>query len=147
MKKHLILRVVSKLLIPLIILYGFYVQFHGDFGAGGGFQAGVIIAVSVILYALIFGMDAAQEAVPPWLIKVGTASGVIVFAGVGFITMLMGGNFLDYDVLHPDIAHRAGQHMGILWVEIGVLLTVTSVMIAVFYAFAGRVPDMSDEEW
>lgn len=147
MKKHLILRVVAKLLIPLIILYGFYVQFHGDFGAGGGFQAGVIIAVSVILYALIFGMDAAQEAVPTWLVKIGSAAGVIIFAGVGFITLFMGGDFLDYDVLHPNISHHSGQHLGILWVEIGVLCTVTSVMIAVFYAFAGRVPDMSDEEW
>lgn len=147
MKKHLILRVVSKLLIPLIILYGFYVQFHGDFGAGGGFQAGVIIAVSVILYALIFGLDAAQEAIPTWLVKTGSAAGVIIFAGVGFITLFMGGDFLDYDVLHPNIAHHSGQHMGIMWVEIGVLCTVTSVMVAVFYAFAGRVPDMSDEEW
>ena len=44
MKHNLILRVVSKILIPLIILFGLYVQFHGDFGPGGGFQAGVILA-------------------------------------------------------------------------------------------------------
>ena len=65
MAPHLILRVVSKLLIPLIVVFGLYVQFHGDFGPGGGFQAGVIIAVAVILYALIFGMEEARKAVPP----------------------------------------------------------------------------------
>jgi multicomponent Na+:H+ antiporter subunit B len=147
MSPHLILRVVSKLLIPIIVVYGFYVQFHGDYSAGGGFQAGVILAVAMILYTLIFGIKAAQEAVPPIVVRYGAALGVVLFVGVGFVTMFMGGDFLDYDVLHPDIAHRSGQHLGILLVELGVLLTVASVMLAVFYAFAGRVPDISDEEW
>ena len=59
MKDHDILRVTAKALIPLIFLFGLYVQFHGDFGPGGGFQAGVIFAAAVILYALIFGLDEA----------------------------------------------------------------------------------------
>ena len=54
MQHHLILRVVSKLLIPPILLFALYVQFHGDFGPGGGFQAGVIFAVAFILYGLVF---------------------------------------------------------------------------------------------
>jgi len=147
MNPHLILRVVSKLLIPMIVVYGFYVHFHGDYSAGGGFQAGVILAVAVILYALIFGMEEAKKAVPPAAVKIGTALGVFIYVGVGFVTLFLGGNFLDFDVLHPDLAHKSGQHIGIIWVEIGVLVTVASVMVAVFYAFAGRVPDMSDEEW
>lgn len=147
MNPHLILRVVSKLLIPMIVVYGFYVHFHGDYSAGGGFQAGVILAVAVILYALIFGMEEAQKAVPPSVVKIGTALGVLIYVGVGFLTLFMGGDFLDFDVLHPDLAHKSGQHIGILWVEVGVLMTVASVMVVVFYAFAGRVPDMSDEEW
>ena len=39
-----IIRVVTKLIIPYILLFALYVQFHGDFGPGGGFQAGVIFA-------------------------------------------------------------------------------------------------------
>ena len=62
---HVILRVVSKMLLPVIIMFGFYTQFHGDFGPGGGFQAGIIIAVGVILYALVFGVPAAMRSVPP----------------------------------------------------------------------------------
>ena len=53
---HVILRVITKTLIPVIVLFGLYVQFHGDFGPGGGFQAGVILAVAIILYALVFGV-------------------------------------------------------------------------------------------
>ena len=73
---HVILRVVSKALIPTITLYALYVQFHGDFGPGGGFQAGVIIAVAVILYALIFGVSAAMQAVPPVFTRLLAALGV-----------------------------------------------------------------------
>ena len=60
-----VLRVCSKLLIPLIMLFAFYVQFHGDFGPGGGFQAGVIFASAFILYALIFGVDIGMKVLSP----------------------------------------------------------------------------------
>ncbi len=142
---HLVLRVVAKLLIPAIALFAFYVQFHGDFGPGGGFQAGVILAVAVILYALIFGVDEARRAVPPWLVRAGCAAGVLIYAGVGVATLIGGEAYLDYDALGPE--HHHGQHLGILLVELGVLTTVASVMLAIFYAFAGRAPDIPDEEW
>ena len=146
MAPHVVLRVVSKLLIPFIIVFGFYVHFHGEYSPGGGFQAGVVLASAVILYALIFGMEAARRAVPPWWTRVGMALGAMIFSGVGFLTVAMGENFLDYDVLHPGDDYM-GQHIGIISVEVGVLVTVTSVILAIFYAFAGRTPDIPDEEW
>ncbi len=145
--RHLVLRVVAKTLIPAIALFAFYVHFHGDYGPGGGFQAGVILASSVILYALIFGVDAARQAIPTWLVRAGCALGVLIYAGTGVLTWILGGAYLDYDVLSEDVAHHAGQHYGIILIELGVLTTVASVMVAVFYAFAGRAPDIPDEEW
>ncbi|MEO0786618.1 MAG: MnhB domain-containing protein, partial [Pseudomonadota bacterium] len=62
---HVILRVVAKTLIPFITIFAFYVHFHGEYSPGGGFQAGVIFAVGIILYALIFGVSAALRMVPP----------------------------------------------------------------------------------
>ncbi|MEC7875393.1 MAG: MnhB domain-containing protein, partial [Pseudomonadota bacterium] len=50
MEHHLVLSIVARILIPLIMLFALYVQFHGDYGPGGGFQAGVIFASSFILY-------------------------------------------------------------------------------------------------
>ncbi|MEO1040477.1 MAG: Na(+)/H(+) antiporter subunit B [Pseudomonadota bacterium] len=147
MTPHVVLRVVAKLLIPMIVVFGFFVHFHGEYSPGGGFQAGVVLGSAIILYALIYGMEAAQKAVPPWWTRIGMALGSMIFAGVGFVTLMLGGNYLDYDVLHPDLSHAAGQHIGIISVEIGVLMTVTSVIIAIFYAFGGRRPDISDEEW
>jgi multicomponent Na+:H+ antiporter subunit B len=147
MNQHLILQVVSKLLIPLIAVFAFYVQFHGDYGPGGGFQAGVILAASVILYALIFGLDAAKKAIPPSWVRIGMTSGVLIYGGTGVATWLLGGNFLDYDYFAPESTHAAGQHWGILAVELGVLCTVASVMVGIFYAFGSRAPDLTDEDW
>ena len=145
MTPHVILRVVSKFLIPLIALFAFYVQFHGDYGPGGGFQAGVILAASVILYALIFGLSEAKKAIPPSWVRIGMTMGVLLYGGTGVVTWLLGAEFLNYSVLAHDAAH--GQHYGILAVELGVLLAVASTMLAIFYAFGSRQPDLSDEDW
>jgi len=137
MTKQVILRVVSKILIPAMVVFALYVHFHGDYGPGGGFQAGVIIAAAVVLYALIFGLSAARKAVPPALVEAGVPLGVLIFGGVGVAGWLLGGNFLDYNVLDPaDPAH--GQHLGVILVELGVIVTVASTMLAIFYTFAGR---------
>ena len=117
-------------------MFGLYVQFHGDYGPGGGFQAGVIFAAGFILYGLIFGLDAVRKVAPRGLIRVLVAGGVLLFAGVGVAGMLLGGNYLDYDVLAHDPVH--GQHLGILLIEFGVGTTVAAVMITIFYNFAGR---------
>jgi multicomponent Na+:H+ antiporter subunit B len=137
MKRYPIPRLATRALLPLILLFALYVQFHGDFGPGGGFQAGVIFGAGFILHALIYGLDAARRLLPPWLLRVGISLGVLIFAGVGMIGLLLGGNFLDYGVLDAhDPAH--GQHLGILLVELGVGITVAAVMVSIFHAFAGR---------
>ncbi len=136
MHRKLVLRVVSKLLIPYILLFGLYVQWHGDFGPGGGFQAGVIFGAAFILYGIIFGLGTLRAALPAWLTRTTLALGVILYAGVGIETMILGSKFLDYNVL--GTTPTAGQHVGILLVEFGVGLTVFAAIVTIFCAFAGR---------
>ena len=136
MRDYFVLRVIAKLLIPFMLLFALYVQFHGDFGPGGGFQAGVMSAAAVIFYALIFGLPAARAVVPDAVVESMIAAGVLIYAGVGIAGLLLGGNYLDYFVLAADPV--AGQHRGIFWVEAGVLTTVSGVMLKIFYVFAGR---------
>lgn len=131
-----ILRVITKLLLPFILLFALYVQFHGDYGPGGGFQAGVIAAASVILYAMLFGLEAARALVPVWVIEKMIPIGVLIYAGVGVAAMFTGNAFLDYDRLAHDNVH--GQEWGVFLVEVGVFVTVASTMVGIFYAFAGR---------
>lgn len=152
--RHVVLKVAAKLLIPIVSIYAFYVQFHGDLGPGGGFQAGVIMAVAIILHALVFGLRNTMEAIPPRLARGSAAIGVLLYAGVGVANLLNGGAFLDYDHLFPRAfeaglpgsaltggTHHWGQHFGILGIELGVFLTVAATMVTIFYAFAGRAPD------
>lgn len=136
MNNNLILRVVSKFIIPLIILFALYVQFHGDFGPGGGFQAGVIFSAAIILYALVFGLDAAEKIIPERVLHVLASVGVILYAGVGVGSLFFGGNYLDYSVLGST--QVAGQHLGILLIELGVGITVSAVMLIIYFTFAGR---------
>lgn len=146
MRHHLILRVIVKLLVATIILYALYVQFHGDYSPGGGFQAGVIMAVAFILYGIVFGLTNAHAVFPPWLVHKLVALGVLIYGLTGVLSMLLGYEYLDYGAFTPHHPEH-GQHWGILAVEFGVGVTVTGVMVAVYYAFAGRPPRMSDEEW
>ena len=136
MRYDLILRVLAKLLIPFILLFALYVQFHGELGPGGGFQAGVILAAAVIFYGLIFGLADARKLVPEPLVESMMAIGVLIYGGVGVAGLLLGGQYLDYFVL--DRNPVLGQHRGIFWVEVGVAVTVSGVMLKIFYMFADR---------
>ena len=134
MVEHKVLRVVGKMLIPFMLIFALYVQFHGDYGPGGGFQAGVIFAAGIILYAMLFGIEAAHRVVPPGVLRVISALGVLVYGSVGLVSLANGGNYLDYDVLLSDPI--AGQHVGILAIEFGVGITVAAAMILIFFAFS-----------
>ncbi len=137
MFQHKILRIVSKILIPPIMLFALYVQFHGEYGPGGGFQAGVIFASSIILYAMLFGIEQTRKAVSMPVVKILAALGVLIYGSVGIVSMLNGGNYLNYSVLaENDIT---GQHVGIIIIELGVGITVATAMILIFLTFARRI--------
>ncbi|MEM7610395.1 MAG: DUF4040 domain-containing protein [Pseudomonadota bacterium] len=136
LRHHLIPRVVGRLLIPFIILFGLYVQFHGEYGPGGGFQAGAIIAAGIILYALLEGEKRALEVMPQKFLLGMMAAGGLIYGGVGVVCMVLGGNFLDYSVLSSNPVK--GQQMGIILIEAGVGIAVTGTLLSIFHAFAAR---------
>lgn len=137
MHDHTVLRVVGKILIPPILLFALYVQFHGEYGPGGGFQAGVIFAAAVILYIMLFGLESARRAINEGVVRFLAACGLLIYGATGVLSLLAGENYLDYDALAASPV--AGQHLGIILVELGVGITVASVMILIFMAFTGRL--------
>lgn len=136
MKHNLILRVIVKYLFPVIALFAFYVLFHGEYGPGGGFQAGVIMSVALIFYALVFGLETTEQVIPPQVLRILASTGILIYAGTGVVTMLMGGNFLDYNLLSSN--PKEGQHIGIMVIELGIGITVSAVMLMIFYAFSSK---------
>lgn len=135
--RHRVLRVVGRQLIPSILLYAIYVQAHGDYGPGGGFQAGVIFASGLMLYMLLVGIDEAERVIKPAVLEKLIAVGLLIYGGTGVLNMLQGGAFLDYRTLSHDPKH--GLHYGILAVELGVGVTVTAVITTIIYSFAGHL--------
>jgi len=135
MSDQVILRVVSKLSIPFILIFGFYVITHGELGPGGGFQGGVVLATAFILYALIFGRAALYRVVPPPVSDILTGVGVLLYSGTGAVCMLLGGKFLDYSMLSPELPGE-GEALGMTLVEYGVGITVSMVMLTIFNQLA-----------
>lgn len=146
MRHHLLLRVITKLLVGPIIIFALYVQFHGEYSPGGGFQAGAIFAVAFILFGIVFGLEKVQEVFPPWLVHKLSAVGVLLYAGTGVYSLMLNSTYLNYSSFTPSDP-ISGQHWGIILVELGVGITVASVMVAIYYAFAARPPVINDEEW
>lgn len=136
MTNHTVLLVITRFLIPFLLMYGFYVQLHGEESAGGGFQAGVIVAAAFILHAMVFGLEKTKVVLPLSWLQCFSAMGVLIYGGVGVVAMLKGGNYLDYSPLLADPVD--GQRLGVMLIEAGVGITVFSVMLTIYYVFAGR---------
>ena len=102
----------------------------------------MITAAAVIFYAIIFGLPAARRFAPDWIVEQMIGAGVLIYGGVGVMGIVLGGNYLDYFVLSHDTVH--GQERGIFWVEAGVAITVSGVMMKIFYMFAGRRRDRDE---
>jgi multicomponent Na+:H+ antiporter subunit B len=131
MKDQIILRIMTKVMIPFILIFGFYVITHGELGPGGGFQGGVVIAAAFILYGLVYGTEELQRIFPRRVSDALASCGVLLYAGVGVVSLLMGSNFLDYTPLKasdPGVAESWGMTL----VEYGVGITVAAVMLTIF---------------
>lgn len=136
MTKDPVLNAVAFLMVPFIILFALYIQFHGDYTPGGGFQAGIIIASGIILYSMLFGIPTTLKAIPYSIIKFTNMLGILIYGGTGIIPILLGQNFLSYNILSTN--NVTGQKFGIFFVELGVALTVYSSMLIIYISFASR---------
>ncbi len=137
MKAHVIIQTVAKKLVPFIQLYALYVVMHGEGGPGGGFQGGVILGASFILYVLAFGVPEGKKLFTQKFRDVFQSVGVLIYAGIGVLTILVGGNYLEYRLL-PFGSPAESSHLGILGIEIGVGITVAAVMVTIFFEMTGR---------
>ncbi len=135
-KHNPVLRETAHVIVPLVFLYALYVQFHGDFGPGGGFQAGVIFSVGAVIYALIYGSERLHRVISRRTAEVLACLGVLLYVGTGLAAMVAGGSFLDYNALAES--PLAGQHIGIFLVELGVGVTIVGVVITLFYLFTAE---------
>jgi multicomponent Na+:H+ antiporter subunit B len=128
LKHFLVLKTVISFIIPYVILYAIYIQLNGEASPGGGFQAGVIFASSIIGFDLIGGKAAFGGAKT---LIICAVLGVLLYASTGLVSFLSDDNYLNYDSINPQNA-TIGQHIGIFSIELGVGLTVASIMCLIY---------------
>ena len=132
--EDLIIQTLARLLIPFMQLFALYVIAHGHHSPGGGFQGGCILSASFILLCVAYDIRWAKERMSEKLNTVYISLGVMIFAGVGILCLMLGGNFLDYSWLHKllPVNPVEARSLGIMMVEIGVGITVMAVMISIY---------------
>lgn len=123
-----------RLVVPVIQLFAFYVLAHGHVSPGGGFQGGVVMGASFILIALAWDLDHALVRMTLPRCMAIAAAGIIIYAGIGFLSMFLGGEFLDYAELERvlPVSREMARYHAMLGVEVGVGFTVTSIMFALY---------------
>lgn len=133
----MIIAYITRKMIPFIQLYALYVVAHGDLGPGGGFQGGVIFGTSLILYIVVFGLEKGKRLFSLKLMDILGSLGAIIFATVGFLCMLWGGQYLEYTKLPFKNPHLAA-HLGIFAIEVGIAITVSAVMVIFIFDIARK---------
>lgn len=139
--RDVVIEVIASLMIPIIQLFALYVIFHGALGAGGGFQGGVILASSFVLYIIAFGITGARKRLPEsW--NTGLQSlGVYIYAGIGLVCILLSlglVQYLNYWALPLPVAYEMRRAMGMDFVEIGIGITVMATMTSLFFDLAWK---------
>ena len=129
MQNSPILKTIGKFAIPFIILFGLYIQLHGEYSPGGGFQAGAIVVCAFIIYLLLYGKKALQEKITLNFCKKFAIFGVFLYFGMGLFNMFLGGNFLEYNTLHQNM--QTAQKIGIIIIELGVGIGVFASLLAI----------------
>ena len=134
----LIVKTTCRLVIPFIQIFALYVIAHGHYSPGGGFQGGVIMGASLVLYAIAFNLRSALRRMGERMIMLLAALGVCIYAGIGALCMLLEKNYLDYSALANILALDpvGARSHGILMVEIGVGIAVMAVMALLYYILA-----------
>lgn len=133
----IVLDISFRVIIPFIMLYGVYVLIHGEDSPGGGFQAGALFGIAVVLSRLVHGEQAILNiSGDKALILAGI--GTAIYGSVGVVTLLFGGNFLEYGTLPLNISEPGRHALGILAIELGVTICVMSTIVVIFDALVGR---------
>lgn len=128
-----IIEVAARGLAPVIQLIGIYVFFHGHYGPGGGFQGGVLLAAGVLLLRMTVGFDNSQAQLSSRKTLFICSIGALIFAGTGLLTLLMGGNFMNYAYLPLSGMEAADiRYYAILFIEIGVTMAVMTALVSIY---------------
>lgn len=132
----LILRTTARYLLPLLVMFSFFLLLRGHNEPGGGFVAGLIAASAWALYALAFDPAEARRTlrVEPRLL---IALGLLVAAVSGVIGLAAGEPFLAGKWMEIPIPGLGTVKAGTpLLFDAGVYLLVWGGVLTIIFAAA-----------
>jgi multicomponent Na+:H+ antiporter subunit B len=136
-----IIRFVARKIAPFMQLFALYVVAHGHYSPGGGFQGGVILGASFILLAISYDLKMVMGRINEKASLLLANTGILIYAGIGLLCLLLGANFLDYSILHlvlPATDAIAARSHAMLGIEIGVALTVMVIVMVIYNNIASN---------
>jgi len=116
---NFMLQTASKLLFPIIMLFGIYVMIYGHLSPGGGFQGGVIIASGILLLLISHKNFEVPHSVIIWLETLAGVSYVLIgLIGLVVLDKFLG-NFLPNDISNMGLL-LSGGIIPIIYIIVGI---------------------------
>jgi len=136
----IIVQTISRLLIPFIQLFGLYIIMHAPLSPGGGFQGGAIVGASIILLALSYGLPSAKARLSHVKRTFMDSGGALIFAGIGFLGLLAGGVFLEYDIIPLPMIQAEVSEIMIIAVGVAIGIHIMALVPTLFLATVEEEP-------
>ncbi len=134
-----IVRIICRLVLPFIQIYGIYIIVYGHLSPGGGFAGGAIIGSSMVLFALSFNIGAGSKKIPEKASSFMESGGALFFALAGIVSIIIGGNYLANQEAGFGLGSfgtlLSGGLIPLLSVAIGI--KITSTIVTLFYDLIG----------
>lgn len=130
--QSLILSTATRYLLPLLLLFSFFLLLRGHNEPGGGFVGGLVAAAAFALYAIALDVEAARGVLkvdPRILIGVG----VLTAASSGILSLLAGKPFLTALWFKQPLP-VLGKVGTPLFFDIGVYLLVLGVTLMIIFS-------------
>ncbi len=142
MTGDLINQTTARLMTPFIQMFGIYIILHGHLSPGGGFPGGALIGASMILLAVVFGVNEGEKRLNHDTSLV-LDSLAVFYIFIGFFGIILGATFLSNNAagffLGTPGTLFSGGIIPVLNIIIG--LKVASTGKTLFYSLATQEAD------
>ena len=138
-RRSVIFEVVTRLLFHTMVVVALYLLFAGHNSPGGGFAAGLVVGIALIVRYLAGGRYELGEAAPvhPGLLL---GSGLFLSAGVGLGALLGGGEVLQSWIVDIHVPVIGTIHLVTsLFFDLGVFLVVIGLVLDVLRSLGAEI--------
>lgn len=94
-RNDIILRKVTVIVVPLILVFGIYIILNGHLSPGGGFAGGAVLGAGLILYLNSYGFHSASRVMNEKKVKLLTFISLLVYCVAKSYSFYTGANHID----------------------------------------------------